>query len=360
MATTKNITMNQFNGTDYDTLYPKTIAEQVDGVYSKEDTITNNTKSLFGLSNTALPDDAFAFLGQYNQHWWRRLPYTASRAAESAFANLYFPVTSSKDNYETFYYSDKYIVDKYGKISLDMTSANAGQERVLVTAVTTVQSNIAGKYFTVRAEIGYRNLDQIFYCGTSATVTYTTNSSATLHYGWTISSGKTLTGVGESFGTNYEYLHSTNRNAYPDYGVAGGYEYEYIGIPFDNTTMPTKIVNGYYYGTGTYGIDNPCSLTFDFAPKAVFILGDYDWDNQYLYTYADRYIWAMLSTMLSTEYIGGLGFGYDYRSGSAYATLGKKSVDGKTFYWYTYDSSSSAPLYQFNGSGHVYHYIAIG
>lgn len=32
MATNKNITMKQFNGTDYDTLYPKTIASQVDGV----------------------------------------------------------------------------------------------------------------------------------------------------------------------------------------------------------------------------------------------------------------------------------------------------------------------------------------
>ena len=32
MATEKNITMKQFNGTDYDTLYPKTIASQVDGI----------------------------------------------------------------------------------------------------------------------------------------------------------------------------------------------------------------------------------------------------------------------------------------------------------------------------------------
>ena len=35
MATDKNITMKQFNGTDYDTLYPKTIASQIPDVYSK-------------------------------------------------------------------------------------------------------------------------------------------------------------------------------------------------------------------------------------------------------------------------------------------------------------------------------------
>lgn len=37
MATNKNITMKQFNGIDYDTLYPKTIASQIDDVYSKSE-----------------------------------------------------------------------------------------------------------------------------------------------------------------------------------------------------------------------------------------------------------------------------------------------------------------------------------
>lgn len=37
MATNKNITMKQFNGVDYDTLYPKTIAAQIDDVYSKDE-----------------------------------------------------------------------------------------------------------------------------------------------------------------------------------------------------------------------------------------------------------------------------------------------------------------------------------
>ena len=32
MATTKNITMKQFNGTDYDTLYPKTDVKQIENL----------------------------------------------------------------------------------------------------------------------------------------------------------------------------------------------------------------------------------------------------------------------------------------------------------------------------------------
>lgn len=59
MATEKNITMKQFNGTDYDTLYPKTIASQIPDVYSKTDTITTETLSQLGLSADKLPNDAF-------------------------------------------------------------------------------------------------------------------------------------------------------------------------------------------------------------------------------------------------------------------------------------------------------------
>ena len=59
MATEKNIIMKQFNGTDYDTLYPKTIASQIPDVYSKTDTITTETLSQLGLSADKLPNDAF-------------------------------------------------------------------------------------------------------------------------------------------------------------------------------------------------------------------------------------------------------------------------------------------------------------
>lgn len=59
MATTKNITMKQFNGTDYDTLYPKTVAAQIDDVYSQQQVLSNATKTLYGLGSSASPDDAF-------------------------------------------------------------------------------------------------------------------------------------------------------------------------------------------------------------------------------------------------------------------------------------------------------------
>ena len=62
MATEKNITMKQFNGTDYDTLYPKTKLEQVEGAYSQQQILSDSTKGLYGLDSGAVPDDAFVTL----------------------------------------------------------------------------------------------------------------------------------------------------------------------------------------------------------------------------------------------------------------------------------------------------------
>ena len=63
MATEKNIIMRQFNGTDYDTLYPKTKVEQVEGVYTQQQILANSTKTLYGLGSNAVPDDVLKTLG---------------------------------------------------------------------------------------------------------------------------------------------------------------------------------------------------------------------------------------------------------------------------------------------------------
>ena len=60
MATNKNITMKRFNGAGYDTLYPKTIVEQVIGAYTKQQILTSATAALYGLGAGAVPDDVLA------------------------------------------------------------------------------------------------------------------------------------------------------------------------------------------------------------------------------------------------------------------------------------------------------------
>ena len=198
MATTKNITMKQFNGTDYDTLYPKTVAAQIDDVYSKNETypksqlytrqqiLSDATKTLYGLGSSAIPDDVFSWIAQ----------------------------------------------------------------------------------------------------------------------------------------------------------------------------EATRIETGTYVGTGMYGADNPNSLTFDFVPKAVFIIGCEKSDGTksvYFGSDVDSFNCAMYYDLLTTEYKENVGFGRNFNSNYRY---GKRSIDGKTFYWYaTYPSSPSAD-YQLNVAGTTYYYWA--
>lgn len=63
MASEKNITMRQYNGADYDTLYPKTKVEQVEGAYTQQQILSDSTKGLYGLGSNAVPDDMFKALG---------------------------------------------------------------------------------------------------------------------------------------------------------------------------------------------------------------------------------------------------------------------------------------------------------
>lgn len=109
-----------------------------------------------------------------------------------------------------------------------------------------------------------------------------------------------------------------------------------------------KVATGYYVGTGTTGVGNPNSLTFDFAPKVVMILdyhlvtlssGAID-PECYLLTFntnsvttssASLYRFAVFTEALTTEFAQGVGFVRGLLNPLAYA---KKSADGKTIWWY--------------------------
>ena len=119
-----------------------------------------------------------------------------------------------------------------------------------------------------------------------------------------------------------------------------------------------RIEVGSYVGTGTYGKSNPNSLTFGFAPKIVKLLfrtrtnvgrGDLKYEDLTGEGFSKSQNF-MVADRLIAEYAQGEGFGYNH-----YSSYGKKSPDGKTFYWYSTDAA-----YQCNSSGYVYYYIAIG
>ena len=162
----------------------------------------------------------------------------------------------------------------------------------------------------------------------------------------------------------WEYLFSADSNAHPKSGIVSGYEYEYIGIPYKNfTSPPIQVAYGKYTGTGTWGESSPNKLTFSFAPKVVFVVQYFNSASGVygpIYSSQKASNAVMVADTLTESFQSGNGF-YElgYINDEARYSYGKKSKDGKTFYWYfSYDKDRSSS--QLNSKGDVYYWVAIG
>lgn len=104
--------------------------------------------------------------------------------------------------------------------------------------------------------------------------------------------------------------------------------------------------SGYYTGTG---VTLERSLSFDFAPKAIFISAESLAQLQYV----------IMTDMLPTSYSSGTNALFTLSGGSSdYYQYAKKSSDGTSITWRPYNSKYGygSP----NASGTKYYYVAIG
>lgn len=113
-----------------------------------------------------------------------------------------------------------------------------------------------------------------------------------------------------------------------------------------------RIQTGSYVGTGTYGANNPCSLTFDFVPKIVVIFGYSSYSGSMSLAVINTDMPDIGNKQYSSAYFyGGQTDGQD--SGLMQKTGTAKSLNGKTLSWY------GPTLYlQCNISGNTYYYYA--
>lgn len=121
--------------------------------------------------------------------------------------------------------------------------------------------------------------------------------------------------------------------------IPAGTTIEYLGKLGDKARV--QVVS--YVGTGTYGSDNPCSITAGFKIKVAIMMYHYIPSAGSLF---------MISDELSTNYTADIGFS----EANANYSWGKKSADGKTLSWYGTRSASD----QFNNSGYKYYVLCIG
>lgn len=228
MATNKNITMRQYNGIDYDTLYPKTTASQVeglDGIYTQQQIISDDTKAMYGLATTAVPNDAFAFLGKYAQYWWARRVNKTTKTTSSNYSYYIVDEDKDPDKMVAVYYASSYT-ENSGKFVL--TSPNS--TTISYNAASTA-SQLKGKYCITGASSG----SQMYQVPSSASVQTEEQGETVVRYSvWF--NGCTYYYISQQLG-DWEYLQSSNRNAYPDSGISGDYEYKYLGIPLENAAL---------------------------------------------------------------------------------------------------------------------------
>lgn len=448
MAVEKNIVMKEFNGTDYDTLYPKTIGTQVDGVFTSEQTLTSDTLAKYQLSASAVPDDVFAWLGKYAQYWWRRRSVTKSYSISVATSGTTIFTANGYVDPNVVSYSDAVSANENGVflVNPSTVTVRCGTSGDGVT----VSNTLVGKYITNVLGAGYtRPSTEVFLIGNEANFSFNSGGNPQTKQAYKVTSSETI-----EYG-NWEYVQSNNRNTYPDgesfgyvvdlshtfndvyitnayetrtiyyssdigfdsegtpylvgetslsinynsgtdifnllkgkyirniwfsnatsadiyfipaektvrpdngYVVANmaakvgskfvplppedGYQYEYIGVPFEKLPMASSVEIGSYIGTGVYGQENPNTLTFPQKPKLV-IMGAYTGGSNETDADGNDYIIYF-----------GITTRWDLQTIKGDLYFNATSYDGNTMSWYnTYLSNQ-----QYNIAGYKYYYIVI-
>lgn len=134
--------------------------------------------------------------------------------------------------------------------------------------------------------------------------------------------------------------------------IPSGTTIEYLGVLGEKS----KIQVLSYVGTGTSGEANACSVTASFPIEVLFFLGytgtiysEPDAPGIVNGYWGDREPGVMFGKYLTTTFAERMAF-----NGNNGMSLGKKSADGKTFYWYNRTAVVT------NASGLSYYFLALG
>ena len=280
---------------------------------NKASLLKDATAALFGLPNTAVPDDALHLLSRFqsglgNEYIWAKSQYQEIKTASS----LNF---QGRESYEILC-ANQITIDSSGNISL------SNPETYTFTQIHDNSSILKGKYVFYHPDSSHGD-DKIKYIDETAQINFSWGSTVTILVpsgGYIVSSQLELVG----------YVNSPSPDAYPP-AVSDGYTY----VPSGQLGDKVRIATGSYTGTGTYDSKNKTSITFPFAPKWLMI---------YDKSFASYAFWNDLMTSPMTTHI-------NYTTGRS-ATF---SFDGFTLSWYAENAAS-----QLNTENRIFYYIAIG
>lgn len=280
-------------------------------------------------------------------HWWGRRKIVGG-ALEYPYPNTFLHIypwdTITQES--TVYYSSSVNVkidNSTGKLYVELDDPNTVNISYYSIKYDNVDEYILRDQFIILSDDGMNFLTNTKDGGTTYSIRGHINEDAS----------------GERYGINFpyayktqimpfygddEYVYSTDRNAYPDSGTSGLYGYEYLGVPFANAREGAKIETGTYVGTGTHGVENPNTLTFNFEPKVVFVTSTVD----------EGTTMFVRGCAKGVCFIGsGFNVGDD-PWGSTYHFI-SASWSNKTLNWHSVDNAD----HQSNYSNEKYQYVAI-
>lgn len=268
-------------------------------------------------------------LNALKNHWWKRRAIIIIEHQEvnmESVSGQHHGCASSSSISTELHYSDTVIV--YSNNSVELDNAVVGN-----IGYNDYNKPIQGKYYQTPS------VDtNIYYAGPSESITPSNIQGAeTPRYGFKVSDDYKVTG--NYYTTNdygeWEYIQSSDRSAYPDSGEKDGYEYQYLGVPFENAVGAPKIETGSYVGTGTSGSSNPNSLTFGFVPKIIIFGNPRSYNGNPI-----QVVFQPNNTP------------FEFVNGNVVVAFSGNSVS-----WY---STSGSAEYQLNKKGSTYYYTALG
>ena len=289
-----------------------------------------------GLVSRAAFNERFGILNQLYRYWWKRSVVSVKYIENISDSNVQITVAGQNDDEGNKFiyitYNNSIVISSSGIVSL---AAGSGTKRFSSYFSDSDYfpkslSELKGKYASIQGNI--------YYFADDATCSV---SDKTLDWYFGL---RTVTAQKVESGYS-DYIFSTDRDAYPDSGIQNGYEYQYLGIPFENAREVPKIEVGSYLGTGTFGSTSPNTLTFSFTPIIWGVFrrvstGGVDnpvpnimlWDNNYQNMNVSVFTGVDSTT---THYI---------------------TINGNSVSWYASTSSDG----QLNSNIYTYHYFAIG
>lgn len=322
--------------TAHDAAGNQIVGEFVVDSYTRAETLLPDTAAVFGLPNDSVPNDIFDWIGTFNTHFWGKCSVTYSTVLANA-QNAPLAINDAT----SIQFSSDIAVNSQGILDL----VNPSSVGVAIRDVQILQSN-APCYIKAMGKLYY--IPSGATCGTATTMaslTYTIGllSKGTgsypkgVYFGSPTNENRVGKSVNLEVALGEEVLvHSSARNAHPDSGIADGYSWRYLGVPFEKLPLSLRSARGSYIGTGTYGPGTPNSVQLPFTPSLLLIYGEASSAMTGPYMWGNAHFYVANGTSIADNIV---------------------SCSGNAISWYT--SGGTAAL-QLNESGITYNWIAIG